>query len=165
MANTIIETPKMLVMQAQLGEWDNLNHLLVCKSTGEAAIIDPFFSKYWIDVCSDHGWTLSQVWLTHSHWDHSKGVKGLADREVWVHELEAERGWDGPSNREWKNRESTPQIQRIGNLEIEVHHTPGHTPGHTFLHRRFFVRGFCLWPYTHTSHTGRQGRAIGSLDI
>jgi len=146
MANTILETSKMLVIQAQLGEWDNLNHLLVCKSTSSAAIIDPFFAKYWIEVCSDNGWTLSQVWLTHSHWDHSKGVEGLADREVWVHELEAERGWNGPSNHEWKNRENTPVIQRIGNLEIEVHHTPGHTPGHvTFIGEGVVVSGDCMF--------------------
>ena len=85
MAECILETEKMLVYQAQLGDWDNLNHLLVCKKTKKAVIIDPFFSNYWLDVCSHNGWNLEQVWLTHSHWDHSKGVEGLQDRLVWVH--------------------------------------------------------------------------------
>ena len=31
MSECILETPKMIVLQAQLGDWDNLNHLLVCK--------------------------------------------------------------------------------------------------------------------------------------
>ena len=40
MADCILETEKMLVLQAQLGEWDNLNHLLVCKKTNKAVIVD-----------------------------------------------------------------------------------------------------------------------------
>ena len=89
MAECILETEKMLVYQAQLGDWDNLNHLLVCKKTKKAVIIDPFFSDYWINFCKVNEWDLEQVWLTHSHWDHSKGVEGLQDREVWVHKDES----------------------------------------------------------------------------
>ena len=80
---------KMLVYQAQLGDWDNLNHLLVCKNTKKAAIVDPFFADYWINFCRDNEWELEQVWLTHSHWDHSKGVEGLQDKQVWVHQDES----------------------------------------------------------------------------
>ena len=99
MANTIFETPKILVLQAQLGDWDNLNHLIVCKNTRNAVIVDPFFSEFWQEVCFRNNWTLSQVWLTHSHWDHSKGVQGLSDKQVWVHTFEKEI-WDGVSNNE-----------------------------------------------------------------
>ena len=146
MAKCILETEKMLVYQAQLGEWDNLNHLLVCKKTNKAVIIDPFFSEYWLNICSNNGWELEQVWLTHSHWDHSKGVEGLQDKAVWVHENEAQRGWDGPSNREWSMAANNFVNQKIGDLQLEAHCTPGHTPGHmTFIGEGVIVSGDCLF--------------------
>ena len=74
-------------------------------------IVDPFFSEYWLNVCFRNNWELLQVWLTHSHWDHSKGVEGLSDKQVWVHTFEKERGWDGPSNNEWTNEACTFVLQ------------------------------------------------------
>ena len=146
MEKIIFETSKMLVLQAQLGDWDNLNHLIVCKNTKNAVIVDPFFSEYWLNVCFRNNWELLQVWLTHSHWDHSKGVEGLSDKQVWVHTFEKERGWDGPSNNEWTNEACTFVLQRIGNLEFEVHCTPGHTPGHvTFIGEGIVISGDCLF--------------------
>ena len=90
MVKTILETEKMIVLQAQLGDWDNLNHLVVCKNTKTAVIVDPFLSDYWQEVSLNNYWELSQVWLTQSHWDHAKGVDGLSDKQVWVHSFEAE---------------------------------------------------------------------------
>ena len=146
MAECILETEKMIVLQAQLGDWDNLNHLLVCKESEKAVIVDPFFSEYWLDVCSSNGWELEQVWLTHSHWDHSKGIDGLRDKQVWVHRDESLRGWDGPSNREWVNTANTSVIQKIGSLEFEAHCTPGHTPGHmTFVGEGVVISGDCMF--------------------
>ena len=146
MAECILETGKMLVYQAQLGDWDHLNHLLVCKKTKNAVIIDPFFSDYWLDVCSRNGWNLEQVWLTHSHWDHSKGVDGLQNKIVWVHKNEAQRGWDGPSNHEWSMAANSYSVQKLGELEIEAHCTPGHTPGHmTFIGEGVVVSGDCMF--------------------
>ena len=146
MAECILETEKMLVFQAQLGDWDNLNHLLVCKQTRKAVIVDPFFSEYWADLCSENDWDLEQVWLTHSHWDHSKGVDGLQDKHVWVHANEAQRGWNGPSNQEWTHSPNSYVCQQIGALEIEAHCTPGHTPGHvTFIGEGVVISGDCMF--------------------
>ena len=146
MAKRILETEKIVVLQAQLGDWDNLNHLLVCKKSNKAVIIDPFFSDYWLNVCSSNGWELDQVWLTHSHWDHSKGIDGLQDRQIWVHRDEKLRGWDGPSNQEWTNDANSFIIQKIGELEIEAHCTPGHTPGHvTFIGEGVVISGDCMF--------------------
>ena len=84
MAELIFETEKITVYQAQLGDWDNLNHLLVCKETGKAVVVDPFSANYWLNFCNENKLHLEQVWLTHTHWDHSKGVEGLQHKQVWV---------------------------------------------------------------------------------
>ena len=146
MVKTILETEKMIVLQAQLGDWDNLNHLLVCKKSETAVIVDPFSSVYWLEVCQKNNWELSQVWLTHSHWDHAKGVDGLSDKQVWVHSFEAKRGWDGPSNNEWNHDANSYVLHTIGELKFEVHCTPGHTPGHvTLIGHGVIISGDCLF--------------------
>ena len=133
-------------MQAQLGDWDNLNHLLVCKKSNDAVIVDPFFEDYWLDVCEKNSWNLKKVWLTHSHWDHSKGINGLTDREIWIHVGESERGWDGPSNREWTMPAQDYEEIKIGELIFEAHCTPGHTPGHmTFIGQGVVISGDCMF--------------------
>ena len=73
--NLIFESNKIMVFQQQLGPWDNLNHLFVCKSTKKACIVDPFDGQYWYDFCRLHDFHLSEIWLTHSHWDHVKELK------------------------------------------------------------------------------------------
>jgi len=146
MADCIFENEKILVLQAQLGDWDNLNHLLVCKKTNIACIIDPFFENYWLDICTQNDWKLEIVWLTHSHWDHSKGVEGLTDRAIWVHKNERKRGWNGPSNEEWTHDDFTSVQARVGELAFEAHCTPGHTPGHmTFIGEGVVISGDCMF--------------------
>ena len=146
MVERIIEDDEIIVLQEQLGEWDNLNHLVICKKTNEAAIIDPFSGKFWLEICQKNNWNLNQVWLTHTHWDHCKGVPELEGCEIWAHEFEFERGWDGPRDHIWQNPPNTSVIQKLGNLSFEIHCTPGHTPGHTTIIGNGFVSsGDCLF--------------------
>ena len=146
MVERIIEDDEIIVLQEQLGEWDNLNHLVICKKTNEAAIIDPFSGKFWLEICRENNWNLNQVWLTHTHWDHCKGVPELEGCEIWAHEFEFERGWDGPRDHIWQNPPNTSVVQKLGNLSFEIHCTPGHTPGHTTIIGNGFVSsGDCLF--------------------
>lgn len=146
MVERIIEDDEIIVLQEQLGEWDNLNHLVICKKTNEAAIIDPFSGSFWLEICQKNNWNLNQVWLTHTHWDHCKGVPELEGCEIWAHEFEFERGWDGPRDHIWQNSPNTSVIQKLGNLSFEIHCTPGHTPGHTTIIGNGFVSsGDCLF--------------------
>ena len=146
MVERIIEDDEIIVLQEQLGEWDNLNHLVICKKTNEAAIIDPFSGKFWLEICRKNNWNLNQVWLTHTHQDHCKGVPELEGCEIWAHEFEFERGWDGPRDHIWQNPPNTSVIQKLGNLSFEIHCTPGHTPGHTTIIGNGFVSsGDCLF--------------------
>ena len=82
------------------------------------------------------------ILLTHSHWDHLAGLaelKKLVDAPVYVHEA------DKPNVRE-PGADQLPlyfaiegvepdhllkegDVLKVGELTIEVIHTPGHTPG------------------------------------
>ena len=121
--NAIYDGDEMLVMQAQLGEWDNLNHLIICKSTGKAAIVDPFSGTYWMDVCERHGFSLEFALLTHSHWDHTRGVEEIS-KEVpnarircWVLNLE----WGSFHFRPVPQGHQRPLIFRTFQFHLQFH--------------------------------------------
>jgi len=147
----ILNNDEIIVLQAQLGEWDNLNHLLICNKTKDAVIVDPFDGKYWHNVCNKNGWKLRSAWLTHSHWDHTKGVEeaqqiGGDDFKIFIHQNEKERGWEGPHTNLFTCAEMTYEQVKIGELEFAAHCTPGHTPGHTtFIGHGLVLSGDCLF--------------------
>lgn len=148
MAEVLLSGDGMTVLQAQLGDWDNLNHLLVCENSGSACIVDPYSGTYWLKICEENGWRLESAALTHSHWDHSKGVKSLyeAGVRVWVHANETLRGWTGPDSDRWEHPALTSSGFTVGELEFEVHCTPGHTPGHvTLIGNGVVISGDCLF--------------------
>ena len=140
----------MRVVQIQLGEWDNLNHLVTCEETGDSVLIDPFDGDYWYNFCHDDGCNLAEVWLTHTHWDHVKGLQELLSKMprlvVRSHVNERLHGWNGPTTHAWKHAPLSSIKQKIGELEFEIHSTPGHTPGHvTILGHGIVISGDCLF--------------------
>ena len=147
----VFETDNITVFQQQLGEWDNLNHLLVCNSTNKACIIDPFDGRYWYEFCQSEGYTLTEIWLTHSHWDHTKGVEDLIQLYsnnvvVRCHFLEQERGYQLEGIVWWQHPEFTEVVQELGMLKFSIHCTPGHTPGHvTIIGNGVVITGDCLF--------------------
>lgn len=56
---------------------DNYAYLLVCETSGQAAVIDPSESEPVLAAVAREGVTLSAIWNTHHHWDHIGGNKGL----------------------------------------------------------------------------------------
>jgi hydroxyacylglutathione hydrolase len=55
---------------------DNYAYLLHDQASGEVAVVDVPDAAPISAELKARGWTLSQVWITHHHWDH---VDGLAD--------------------------------------------------------------------------------------
>ena len=159
----LVDNADIAVLQAQLGSWDNLNHLIVCKRSSKALIIDPFDGQYWLRICEENGWKLSEAWLTHSHWDHCKGIGDLPTNvRVWVHELEEERGWEGGDTDRWTHVPLSHRIQSIGKLEFEIHCTPGHTPGHvTIIGCGLVISGDCMF----LGRCGRTDLYGGDVDM
>ena len=108
------------------------SYLVGCQKTGEAIIVDPGrdISPYLL-AAKQHGMKITGVAETHIHADYVSGARELADRVGATLYLSDE----GPA--EWKyqyaeNYSYHPLKEgstfNVGNICLEVIHTPGHTP-------------------------------------
>ncbi|MDN3507226.1 MAG: MBL fold metallo-hydrolase [Simkaniaceae bacterium] len=118
--------------------------LLACMQTHKAAIIDApqGSAQQLIDRVKELGLEVEYLLLTHSHWDHTADAEVLK-RELniplYVHKLDAknveEPGYDGlPLLIEIPKAKvdhflEEGQSLKLGELTIQVLHTPGHSPG------------------------------------
>jgi glyoxylase-like metal-dependent hydrolase (beta-lactamase superfamily II)/rhodanese-related sulfurtransferase len=100
-----------------------LSYILV--SGGKAAVFDPsHYPEEYEERLEEYGAELVGVFDTHAHADHVSGGRDLADRNdvpYYLHpadetELDAKPLAD-------------EQTFTIGNVDVEVIHTPGHSPG------------------------------------
>ena len=123
--------------------------LLWCTATMKAAVIDPGGDIPKIQAAiAQAGVTVEKILLTHGHIDHAGEAKPLADllgvRVEGPHE--DDRFWlarldeDGKT---WGIRGVPFEPDRwlvdgdtvsVGNLTLDVYHTPGHTAGHVIFH-------------------------------
>ena len=64
------------ILTFSLGPLDNNTYLLVDTATGEAVIVDPTFDSHQIaQLILERKLKLTQIWLTHAHFDHIAGAK------------------------------------------------------------------------------------------
>src|SRR5512146_3204919 len=62
-----------------LGPLENNTYLIVDTEKNEVEVIDPSFgSESLLPEIRQQGWQLTQIWLTHAHFDHMIGVGPLA---------------------------------------------------------------------------------------
>ncbi len=114
------------------------------RKTKKAAVIDPSFDSAdkVLNFLKKENIKLEKILLTHSHWDHIADVKKLKEKtsaKIYVHKLDAKNlqhpGIDNvPSLLEIEGVKPDILIKdqdliEIGDLSLEVIHTPGHTPG------------------------------------
>ena len=110
------------------------SYLLGCQATGEAIVIDANRdADQYIKLARKEGVRIKHVTETHIHADYLSGSRELAHRTGARLILSAHGGAD------WSYRfpelSSTQLVAdgarfKVGNIEIEVMHTPGHTPEH-----------------------------------
>ncbi|WP_019591103.1 MBL fold metallo-hydrolase [Thioalkalivibrio sp. ALE20] len=102
-----------------------------CQGSGEIAVIDPQRDvDVYLDYARDHGYRIAYVMDTHIHADFASGARELADKTGARLMLS---GYDaGEHFRVQFPHEDLHEGDRIdiGNVRIEVRHTPGHTPEH-----------------------------------
>jgi len=110
------------------------SYMIGCQRTGEALVVDPNrdIAQY-IDAARDEKLRIAQVTETHIHADFVSGARELAAQTGAQLLLSGEGGAD------WQYAYAADAGARvlhdgnvftIGNIHIEVLHTPGHTPEH-----------------------------------
>lgn len=123
--------------------------LVVCASSGRAALIDPGGEvDRLLDAVAKSGATLEKVLVTHGHVDHCGGVAEIVartgvpvegpnrDDAFWIEQLAGQSTMFGvPGARPFvpdRWLDAGDRV-RVGQLEFEVRHCPGHTPGHVIF--------------------------------
>jgi glyoxylase-like metal-dependent hydrolase (beta-lactamase superfamily II) len=121
----------------------NFAYLIGDRETGDAVVVDPAYAAGDLaDAVEADGMRLSGVLVTHHHPDHVGGsmmgfeLKGLAEllerTSVPVHVNSLEADWvsrvTGIARSELTAHEHG-DVVNVGDIDIELLHTPGHTPG------------------------------------
>jgi len=110
---------------------DNYVWLVHEASSGETMVVDPAVAQPVLDVAQERGWTITQIWNTHWHPDHTGGnadikaatgctITGPAEESGRIPTLDVHvRGGD---------------IVRLGSVTATVIDVPAHTAGHIAYH-------------------------------
>ena len=123
--------------------------LVWCTRTMRGAAIDPGGDLPRIEAAAaQHGVTIEKILLTHGHIDHCGQAGMLADRlgvpiegpqeedRYWIARLAEDGrsyGFAAESFEPTRWLEDGDTVT-IGDLTLDVYHTPGHTPGHVIFH-------------------------------
>lgn len=91
----------------------------------EGAVIDPVFPiDYYLNLAKEHDIKFTKVYDTHQHADHVSAAKQLADKtgaDLYLSSYE-EYSFEHRPLQEG-------DVHKIGNIDLQVIHTPGHTMG------------------------------------
>lgn len=124
------ETAPYTIHALELGRLGNFIYIIHDHATSRAAVVDPAWDVPAILALTErHGLRVTDILLTHSHFDHINGVEALRDAsDAQLHLLRAEAAF-------WDRYTDLPTLHdggdriELGETEIEILHTPGHTPG------------------------------------
>ncbi len=110
------------------------SYMIGCQRTGEAIVVDPNRDvAQYIEAAGKEGLRITHITETHIHADFVNGARELAARTGATLLLSDEGDAD------WKNAFAAADGARllkngdhvmIGNIRLDVLHTPGHTPEH-----------------------------------
>ena len=139
-----MEKPIEIIRQVT-GEYRVNTYIVSCPETMEGVIIDPGGNAEEIlQLIGDNGLTIKLILNTHGHADHivaNMTLKTALDIPVAIHEDDV-FFFAKPDIQKISTKElgltvackadrilKDGELVKVGNLEIQVIHTPGHTPG------------------------------------
>lgn len=104
------------------------SYLIGCQAKGEAIVIDAKRDvDTYLEIAKENGLTITHITETHIHADFLSGSRELAEITGAQLYLSDEGGPDWQYEFPHKGLKHGDKIQ-VGNLTLEVIHTPGHTP-------------------------------------
>ncbi len=135
-----------------LGPYETNTYIVVCQKTHESLVVDAPAKASEI-IAALEGTQPKYILLTHDHYDHTGVIVSLRARlkvPLACHELDSFQ-LKTPPEIYLKDGDTL----KLGNLEIEVLHTPGHTPGGlSFMIGKYLFVGDTIFPggpgYTET---------------
>ncbi len=126
---------------------DNYAYLVTCG--GRTAVVDPSEADPVLRSLARQGLELSEIWLTHHHWDHVGGIEALME-ECKVRHVRGSR-YDAEHRRIPRQTEALSEGDsfEIGGARVEILEIPGHTlgaiaylvEGHLFSGDTLFIAG------------------------
>ena len=133
----------MLVRQYEVGDFNIFCYLIADEQAKEGLFIDPSADHdLLIREAGLHGLTIKYIVNTHHHIDHSMGNREMVRRtgaKIVIHEADADGLLTTPREiMDMFRAEPSPpadilvsdgQQITVGNVALQVIHTPGHTPG------------------------------------
>jgi glyoxylase-like metal-dependent hydrolase (beta-lactamase superfamily II) len=121
----------MIFEQIPTGIMANFTYVFGCEKTNLAAVVDPpSDTSEIIRSAEENGLKIEMIFVTHGHSDHTGGIKSLAAEtgaKVVAHKDDAPGLQRGRIATDMAVEDG--QKLNVGEVEVEVIHTPGHTPG------------------------------------
>jgi hydroxyacylglutathione hydrolase len=138
------------IVSMTLGPAQTNTYIVAAAGSQEAVVIDPSWDGHLIlDETKKHNWRITNIWLTHAHFDHFGGSAAVADGTsppppVALHPEDyplwrANGGGDAYGLKFDPGPEPTidlahGQILYLGDIEFQVRFAPGHTRGHVMFY-------------------------------
>lgn len=104
---------------------DNYGVLVHDPKTGETACVDAGDAVAVMDALDVTGWRLTQLWITHHHWDHTDGLAQVK-AETGCHVYGPDYVGGGAIDRLDTKLRDGDHIS-IAGRKVQILHTPGHT--------------------------------------
>jgi len=140
----IVKDGDIQIERLELGPFGTNAHIIVCPRTQESVLIDtPAEADKIIERLE--GTSPKYILLTHNHMDHLGAFTELrAGLKIPVAAHASDAGnLPSPPDLLLNNGDTV----QVGNLTLEVLHTPGHTPGSLcFKYRRYLISGDTIFP-------------------
>ena len=112
------------VHRVVVGPMDNNVHIIRCRSTGEAVLVDAANEhELLLELCRDLG--VRRVIETHGHWDHIQAVPAVREAGISVAVTSADAGMLPSYDLILEDDEQLS----VGDIHVATLATPGHTPG------------------------------------
>ena len=125
----------LYLKQMEIGQMENFVYFVGSNATREVFVVDPAWQvDTLLRIAKEEDLKIKGALISHYHFDHTNGIGELlesVDCPVYVNKKDMPYLEAGSDN--IKTADDGTKL-KIGDVEIELIHTPGHTPGSQCFH-------------------------------